>query len=357
MKRVRSSRSGNLISMPEGEQGFWPSYADMMSAVALILFFLMLLSYIQNLITGNNLQNTQELLSSTREELALTSEQLDQTTEQVENARLELQTVSTELNTARSTLSSQQKEIEGYTSAISQYLLDMDAYAQEIAGQETLIREQQILIDSQADYLLAANTELSEMRMQMQAIAGLRLSILEQIRDSIVDVMGDSSKVSIGKNGNIILNEGVFFDLGSSEIKPESRPILNQLIQVFSRFLSNSENSQYVDSIVISGHTDSTGTAQENRELSTDRANSVLKYLLEGDNRVLEKYSDFFCAAGYGETRPVETNDTAEGRAANRRIEISMILHDESVMEIVEQYLALQLPNADGLNVSAATQP
>ena len=49
-----------------GEQGFWPSYADMMSAVALILFFLMLLSYIQNLITGNNLRNTEDLLATTK---------------------------------------------------------------------------------------------------------------------------------------------------------------------------------------------------------------------------------------------------------------------------------------------------
>ena len=150
---------------------------------------------------------------------------------------------------------------------------------------------------------------------------------------------------------------GVFFDLGSAEIKPERRPILNQLIQVFSKFLSNSENSQYVDSIVISGHTDSTGTAQENRELSTDRANSVLKYLLTGDNQVLEQYSEFFCAAGYGATRPVESNDTVEGRAANRRIEISMILQDESVMEIVEQYLALELPDAQGISVNATTVP
>ena len=53
-----------------GEQGFWPSYADMMSAVALILFFLMLLSYIQNLITGNDLQNTQEVLADTREQVS-----------------------------------------------------------------------------------------------------------------------------------------------------------------------------------------------------------------------------------------------------------------------------------------------
>ena len=47
-----------------GEQGFWPSYADMMSAVALILFFLMLLSYISNLITGNNLHHTEDLKSA-----------------------------------------------------------------------------------------------------------------------------------------------------------------------------------------------------------------------------------------------------------------------------------------------------
>ena len=53
-----------------GEQGFWPSYADMMSAVSLILFFLMLLSYIQNLITGNDLQNTQEVLADTEPDAA-----------------------------------------------------------------------------------------------------------------------------------------------------------------------------------------------------------------------------------------------------------------------------------------------
>ena len=64
MKR-RFSFSKKNSSDDSGEQGFWPSYADMMSSFALILFFLMLLSYIQNLVTGNNLQNTQELLNTT----------------------------------------------------------------------------------------------------------------------------------------------------------------------------------------------------------------------------------------------------------------------------------------------------
>ena len=350
MKRSYTARAGRMTSTAEGEQGFWPSYADMMSAVALILFFLMLLSYIQNLITGNDLQNTQEALEETREKLTIT-------TAQVKQAEEELLSVSSDLEEARLTLNSQQEEIQGYTAAIAQYIKDIDTYAKEIAGQEDTIKEQQQLIDWQEEYLAAANSELREMRSQMQTIAVFRLSILEQIRESIVEVMGDESKVSIGENGSIILSEGVFFDLGSSDIKPESRPVLNQLIEVFSRFLADEENRQYVDSIVISGHTDSTGTADRNRELSTDRANSVLNYLLAGNNGALNEYAEFFCAAGYGATRPVQTNETDAGRAANRRIEISMILKDESVLKIVEQYLALEMPGEGSVSPAATPRP
>ena len=191
------------------------------------------------------------------------------------------------------------------------------------------------------------------MRSRMQTIAVLRLSILEQIRDSVVAVMGDASKVSIGDNGSIVLDEGVLFDLGSSAIKPAARPTLDRLVEVFRSFLSDSENAKYVDSIVISGHTDSTGDESSNRELSTDRANSVLDYLLTGKNGALTRYAQYFCAAGYGETRPVESNDTDAGRAANRRIEVSMILKDESVLKIVEEYLALELPEVGAQSTPA----
>ena len=313
-----------------GEQGFWPSYADMMSAVALILFFLMLISYIQNLITGNDLQNTQELLSDTRAQVAAAQAEYDAVV-------LQLQGLTDDLNR-------KQDEIE--------------AYAIQIAQQTDTISEQEKLIGDQRAYLAAANDEIVAMRNQMQTIAVLRLSILNQIKESIVEVMGDASKVDIGDNGNIILSEGVFFDLGSSEIKPESEVVLNELIDVFSAFLRNEDNAKYVDSIVISGHTDSTGREEDNRVLSTDRANSVLNYLLSGKNAALSGYAEYFCAAGYGETRPVASNDTAAGQAQNRRIEISMILKDETVLDIVEQYLALDVPDtrtATGGAAPAAT--
>ena len=339
MKRVRSGGTTGLVTTSEGEQGFWPSYADMMSAVALILFFLMLLSYIQNLITGNDLRNTQEVLDETRL-------QLSSTLTEVEEAQARLKTVSADLESAQQTLTSQQEEITLYAGRIDEYVKELDAYAEEITGQRETIAEQQTLITEQEEYLAAANSDLRQMRSQMQTIAVLRLSILEQIRDSIVEVMGDASKVAIGENGNIILSEGILFDVGKSDIKPDSRAVLDQLIDVFSRLLSNSENAQYVDSIVISGHTDSTGTDENNRVLSTDRANAVLGYLLDNGGGKLQQYASYFCAAGYGETRPVADNETEEGRAQNRRIEISIILKDDSVLDIVESYLDIDVPES-----------
>ena len=105
-----------------------------------------------------------------------------------------------------------------------------------------------------------------------------------------------------------------------------------------------------MDSSVISGHTASTGTDEDNRVISTHRANAVLGYLLDSRGGRLNRYSGYFCAAGYGETRPVQSNATEAGRAANRRIEISIILRDDSVMQIVESYLDIDLPQMPGKN-------
>lgn len=328
MKRY-SGRS-SAANTAHGEAGFWPSYADMMSAVALILFFLMLLAYIQNLVTGNNLRSTQEALEDTRSALVLT-------TAQVESAEKELSLITADLDEAKADLGKQQ-------ALIAQQKASIDKQKDTIAAQNATIAAQDKQTAEIEKYLIQTQAELREVRGQMQTIAVLRLSILEQMKESIEKVMGNGGTVSIGDNGSIILSESVLFDLGSSDVKPESTKMLDQLSRVFVSFLSDNENAKYVDSIVISGHTDNTGNEESNRSLSTERANSVLNYLLTTNNSRLNKYSSYFCSAGYGTTRPVDTNSTIEGRAANRRIEISIILKDESVLDIVEQYLAIEMP-------------
>ena len=337
MRRTYQGRGGAFVRSAEGEQGFWPSYADMMSAVALILFFLMLLSYIQNLITGNDLQNTQEVLADTRAQLELTLTQVDE-------AKSDLEAVTIDLAEAKLTLDEQKGKLDEQSAQLAAQAKELDAQKDELAAQDKLLADQKALIGEQEKYLKAADKELLEMRSRMQTV--LRLSILEQIRDSVVAVMGDASKVSIGDNGAIVLDEGVLFDFGSSAIKPAARPTLDRLVEVFKSFLSDDENARYVDSIIISGHTDSIGTDAENRVLSTARANAVLNYLLTAQKGELDAYAQYFCAAGYGATRPVASNDTDEGRAQNRRIEISITLRDDTIMDIVENYLELDLPES-----------
>jgi OmpA-OmpF porin, OOP family len=73
-------------------------------------------------------------------------------------------------------------------------------------------------------------------------------------------------------------------------------------------------------SIVIEGHTDNEGDDADNLALSEQRAETIQRYLIEKGIREAR-----ITIKGYGETNPVDTNDTAEGRKHNRRVEIHFI--------------------------------
>ena len=320
MRRIRAgSLSASAVRLNEGEQGFWPSYADIMSSVAIVLFFFMLLAYIQNLITGNQLLSTQDELVSKQTEL-------ETTIAKVEQAEAELNALQLNLSDIRQQLEQEQATIE--------------KQEEQISWQMAYIQQQEQTMAQQAEMIDITTHDLEQIRGEMQNIALLRLSILNEIKDKIQQVLGDDSQVSVNENGNIVLGETLFFSFGSSELTADGEKLLDELSKAFAMFLDDPESAQYVDSIVISGHTDNIGSASYNRELSTARANAVLNYLLDEESPAnLIQYADQFSAAGYGLTRPIATNDTEEGRAENRRIEISIILKDETILDIVNSYL------------------
>ncbi len=74
-------------------------------------------------------------------------------------------------------------------------------------------------------------------------------------------------------------------------------------------------------SVVLEGHTDSTGTLELNKHLSQQRAESVRQYLIANQTLPAEK----LIAVGYGPERPLASNSTAEGRAINRRIDMIIV--------------------------------
>ncbi|MGB1039831.1 MAG: OmpA family protein [Flavobacteriales bacterium] len=111
-----------------------------------------------------------------------------------------------------------------------------------------------------------------------------------------------------------VLNQamkGVFFETGSAKLKSESLPILNQLVQVM--------NNNPAAKLDINGHTDNTGDHDLNVKLSKDRAASVKSYLVSKGVS-----TDRMTTNGFGPDKPMDTNDTAAGRANNRRVEFTV---------------------------------
>ncbi len=110
--------------------------------------------------------------------------------------------------------------------------------------------------------------------------------------------------------------ESITFDTDSADIKPQ-----------FQGPLANIAESvrQYPNTVVrVEGHTDSTGSASYNQNLSLNRAESVTSYLArEGVDPARMQ------AVGYGFSRPIATNDTPEGRAQNRRVEILILPQEQ----------------------------
>ena len=114
----------------------------------------------------------------------------------------------------------------------------------------------------------------------------------------------------------IRVDEKIHFEIDSAEIDPQSDDLIQEIAQVLN-------DNPHVKKVRIEGHTDNTGAAPYNLDLSRRRARSVLEALVE--NGVNE---DRLVSEGYGLTRPIESNDTVRGRAANRRVEFNIVEQD-----------------------------
>lgn len=135
---------------------------------------------------------------------------------------------------------------------------------------------------------------------------------LTQGQSEFKEVTGqDFTAINVREGGGITLNN-LFFAFGKSVIAEESYPELDKMIEYMN---------QYPTMVVeIHGHTDNIGSLEANQKLSQDRADAVKNYLISkkiGLARISSK--------GFGETKPIASNDTEEGRSQNRRVEFVIV--------------------------------
>jgi len=121
--------------------------------------------------------------------------------------------------------------------------------------------------------------------------------------------------IDVSRDGDVIklnLPDGVTFDFGKYDLKPQFYPALNNVASTLREF-----NQTIVE---VTGHTDSVGSAQFNQRLSEQRANSVGNYLM-GQGLIRERFE----IMGMGKNSPIADNGTDAGRAQNRRVEIRVL--------------------------------
>jgi outer membrane protein OmpA-like peptidoglycan-associated protein len=139
---------------------------------------------------------------------------------------------------------------------------------------------------------------------------------MDKQADEVERDIKDAKVERVGEGIKITFNSGILFDVGSDQLKPAAQENVTKLAAILNKYQDTK--------ILVEGHTDSTGKRPFNMTLSENRAKSVANSLKSQgvvENRI--------ATAGYGPDQPVADNSTADGRAANRRVEVAIFANDK----------------------------
>ena len=208
--------------------------------------------------------------------------------------------------------------------------------------EELLIKEDELLtleqnLSVKQKELLKTQNELIEREkkvMELQSIVNRKDSLLSALKDRISSALlgfeGDGLTIT-QKNGKVYisLEEQLLFASGSWQVDSRGREALSKLSKAL-------ENQQDIN-VLIEGHTDSIpfggrGQIKDNWDLSVVRATAIVRILTSSSSIDPERLT----AAGKGEFVPIQTNSTAMGRSANRRIEIILTPKLYDLYELLE---------------------
>jgi OmpA-OmpF porin, OOP family len=171
-----------------------------------------------------------------------------------------------------------------------------------------------VLLDDSFNKLssILVQKEGKETWIEVRCYSGImfRLTIVErEIMKQEVVANAEAMGNDINSTGHVSVY-GIYFDTGKSEIKPESDTAIVQI----SKLLKNIASLK----LYVVGHTDNVGTIDANMKLSKDRADAVVNSLIARHGIPAERLKSY----GVASLSPVASNDTEEGRAKNRRVEL-----------------------------------
>ena len=263
----------------------------------------------QRTLSLNNQSKTLEKMTS--EEIALWMEK-------------NLHQITTQLSAQDTRNQAVDMQVGTILESITQLQNDNRSMKVELDANEKAYRERLALYESQVDALNQRIATLEGTTVEDQKVkAGLlaeqkaieqKLAAEREFNRKYLEVQtffrADEAEVYKQKNQLVIRLKAIQFPVGTATISPENFALLGKVQRAIQTFEGSS--------VVVEGHTDSTGSDEVNQALSTQRAEAVSAYLVA--NKTIQP--DKIAARGYGASRPLASNTTPEGRAINRRIDV-----------------------------------
>ena len=259
------------------------------------------------------LHSTSGKLKQTQAELATTKTTLETT----EAAKTD---VEKQLAETQKTLSETESTLEKTRSELSQtqeILQNASEAARKIAAERHTLQQDK---DALRAKLTDIESELQRIRVQSQRSI---TAIQERFKDTVGAVLDEAGRLKLDVKGKIL------FETGSAILSAEGKQLLNAISE---EVLLNVNYSDYA--IRVEGHTDNApigGDPLRNWNLSTERAIAAVKYLQEHANVTAERLA----ATGYAFYQPIDTAETPEAKAKNRRIEIILVPPQDFLSELL----------------------
>ncbi|GHU70824.1 hypothetical protein AGMMS49992_03790 [Clostridia bacterium] len=356
---------------------YWMSYSDVMAALLLMLS-LLLFFYVNQYMTAQQnrekevaakeaqLRTQEELLERTESLLAQKAEELALANSTLTNQRVELDDRNLKLEDSLARLAQQQLDLDEQKALLALALQEadrtreqldtkqseLDQTALRLSQQDKELLLQQLDVENLKQLLANKTQQIGQQQVLIDQMVGVRAAIIEQLRDSLASA---NINVNVDQNtGAITLSSAVFFDYGSSTIKPSGKTLLNTFIPVYVRTLLAGDDSQYVSELIVEGHTDTTGSYEYNLNLSQQRAYNVVNYILSDQMTALtpqEKLTlrDKVTANGRSFSESILSPDGTENAEASRRVEFKFRLKDDEMINSMSAILNGMSENAQDL--------
>jgi outer membrane protein OmpA-like peptidoglycan-associated protein len=149
--------------------------------------------------------------------------------------------------------------------------------------------------------------------------------VMDQQAEDLQDKLPNATVERVGEGIQVTFASGILFDVNSDVLRSEARENLRQLAESLQDYDGTD--------VVVVGHTDATGADTYNQTLS-ERRSAAARNFLTGVGLAGDRVQ----ALGRGETEPVATNDSPEGRQANRRVEVAIFASDEMQQEMMRKH-------------------